>query len=126
MVASHLEIGRAGEEAGIAYLKKSGYRILKTNFKTPFGELDCIAKDKKTLVFIEIKTRQSSEFGLPEESVHRRKQKKIIQSAQYYLKSIGGADRFATRFDVLSVFSRAADGFDMRLIQDAFELPSTD
>lgn len=124
MGASHLEVGKEGERAGITYLKQNGYKILEVNFRTPLGEIDCIAKHGRFLVFLEIKTRSSAAFGFPEEAVGKRKQRKIIQSAEYYLKRHFGFDRPA-RFDVLSIFSDEAGEFRFRLVENAFDYSAT-
>ncbi len=118
---SHIETGKIGEENSITYLNKMGYDILKRNYKTPFGELDVIAKESGAIVFIEIKTRRSRAYGMPEESVHLRKQRKLIQSAQCYLKQNRSLSK-ASRFDVLSVLIRPSGQFEFNLIQNAFEV----
>ena len=68
-----------------AYLKKKGYRILEANFRCRFGEIDLIARDGAYLVFIEVKYRSSLKDGDSLEAVNRRKQRKIIRVAEYYL-----------------------------------------
>ena len=74
---SKKDLGEKGEAIAIDYLKDRGYNILQTNFRSKFGEIDIIAKDKDTLVFIEVKTRTSKQFGLPEESIRPWKLKTI-------------------------------------------------
>ncbi len=69
-------MGRAGEKRAVVFLKKKGFKILKTNYKTVFGEIDIIAQDKDTIVFIEVKTRTSDNYGVPSEAVDKRKQEK--------------------------------------------------
>lgn len=110
------EIGELGEQKGVEYLKKAGYRIVETNFSVKSGEIDVIAKDRNDLVFVEIKFRRTSEFGPPVEAVNKAKQKKIIKSALLYLKMnrIIGAN---VRFDVLSL---GPGENNIELIKNAF------
>ena len=78
--------GDAGERAAVRYLKRSGYRIICRNFENRFGEIDIIAFDANTLVFIEVKTRRTMQRGTPVEAVDSRKQQQILKTAQSYLK----------------------------------------
>ena len=95
-------LGKKGENVAAHYLKKKGYKIVDKNFTTPFGEIDIIAWDGATLVFIEVKTRKSARYGHPFESVTRQKIKKISKVALYYLKRFKTIPR--ARFDVLDIF----------------------
>ena len=70
-------IGDMGEKKAVKFLKKKGYRILETNFKTKFGEIDIIAKKEGCICFVEVKTRSSDNFGEPREAVNFYKQQKI-------------------------------------------------
>lgn len=95
-----LQNGQQGEQAACDYLQRLGYRILQRNFRKPCGEVDIIAKDKNTLVFIEVKKRASMAFGGPAAAVTLSKQRKIVLTAQYYLKE--NASKFdSIRFDVV-------------------------
>lgn len=88
-------LGRRGETLAAEYLQSQGYQILERNVRTPYGEIDLIAcqpagmagATHTTLVFVEVKTRSSSAFGYPEESVTASKQIHLIQSAQSYLQN---------------------------------------
>ncbi len=77
-------LGKIGEDLAVEYLRKHGYRILERNFKKRYGELDIIALDGKTLVFVEVKTRIGREFGKPEEAVTPWKLREVIQTAHFY------------------------------------------
>lgn len=66
---SKISTGRDGEQIAAAYLKKNGYCICETNFRCPLGEIDIIAREKKEIVFIEVKTRKSNKLGYPEQAV---------------------------------------------------------
>ncbi len=81
---SKIQTGQAGERIAVEFLKKQGFKIIETNFKSRFGEIDIIAQEKDILVYVEVKTRSSGQFGLPEEAVNERKIQHIIRSAQIY------------------------------------------
>ena len=78
------EVGRLGEEAARKFLKKRGYRIRETGFRCPHGEIDIVAQHKDYLVFVEVRTKSSLDFGTPEESITQAKKKKLIASALTY------------------------------------------
>jgi len=94
--------GKKGEELAASYLKSQGYKILERNFKKRYGEIDIIAQSGSTLVFIEVKTRWSRKFGLPEEAVTPWKLKSVIRTAQYY-KMLHPELPEAMRIDVVAV-----------------------
>jgi len=114
------ELGKQGEEAAAGFLKDSGYKILNRNYKSKLGEIDIVAQDEDVIVFIEVKARHSDRFGLPQESVSRRKQGQISKAAVRFLKENNLLSRKA-RFDVISV-SYTADAPRFNLIKNAFEL----
>jgi putative endonuclease len=120
MSRKNIEFGKSGEEAAVDYLEQKGYRVLERNFKNPLGEIDIIAKDKKTICFIEVKTRSSLDKGYPQEAINRRKQRKLSRVALSFLKSRRLLD-CAARFDIVSVIF-GSEGTRIDLIQDAFEL----
>ena len=93
------EIGDFGEKMACECLEKQGITVLKRNFHARCGEIDIIAKDGETIVFVEVKTRLSKSYGVPAEFVDYRKQEKIIQTALFYL----GNDDTDMRFDVIEV-----------------------
>lgn len=95
-------LGKKGEDIATQYLRKKGYRIVDRNFKKSYGELDIIALDGSTLVFIEVKTRVGREFGLPEESVTPRKLREVIYTATYY-KHLHPELPDALRIDVIAI-----------------------
>ncbi len=77
-------LGRRGEEQASLFLQKQGYKILQRNFRSRLGEIDIIALEAQTVVFVEVKTRFSQKFGLPEEAVTPWKIRSIIKTAQYF------------------------------------------
>lgn len=96
------ELGNLGEQIAVEYLEKNRYRIIKRNFYCRQGEIDIIAKDKKEIVFIEVKTRSNISFGEPSEAVNSIKQKHIYKAAQYFLFKTNSLDMLI-RFDVIEV-----------------------
>ena len=80
------ELGFTSEGIACKYLKEKGYKIFQINYKNKLGEIDIIAQEKNTLVFVEVKSRLSTKFGLPREAINFYKQKKIKEVATVYLK----------------------------------------
>ncbi|MGB8951075.1 MAG: YraN family protein [Candidatus Aminicenantales bacterium] len=116
---SDRRLGISGEEAAARYLEKKRYRIISRSYRMLRGEIDIIAYDRKTLVFVEVKTRKSKSFGPPEESVTTAKQRQIKKIALGYL-SRNRLQNMPCRFDVLSVLFSEEEGFIIRHIQNAF------
>ena len=96
-------LGKKGEKLVEAYLKKNGCKILKRNYRTPFGEADLIAEDKDEIIFVEVKTRTGENFGSPKEAVGMDKQRRYRQIAKFYWTEEGEEPN--ARFDVAEVFS---------------------
>jgi putative endonuclease len=111
--------GRLGENEAVRFLEKKGYRIIERNFRTRHGEVDVIAEENGTIVFVEVKARTSAAFGAPEESVGRRKQERIIRASKEYLFTEDLTDHPA-RFDVVGI-EIGSDGMKTELIRNAFE-----
>ena len=109
-----------GEVLAVRRLKKAGYKIIETNYRTRLGEIDIIAKDKDTIVFVEVKSRRSVHFGNPKQAITLQKQKKISMVALYYLKTTDQSTARA-RFDVVTVISNR-DKPQVEIIKNAFEL----
>ena len=107
-------LGRVGENKACAYLKRQGIKVLERNYKNAVGEIDIVAKDGEYLVFTEVKTRTSEDFGTPSEAVDLKKRQKYGRIAQMYLK-LKGLDDVPVRFDVIEV----EDG-NINHIKDAF------
>ena len=114
------QFGKKSEDLAVWYLKKNGYKILEQNYRTRLGEIDIIAKDKKTLVFVEVKSRRSVRYGSPKWSVTHQKQRKISMVALQYLKKTRQTDA-AARFDVVAVISNR-DEPQIEVVKNAFEL----
>ena len=95
-------IGQRGEELAATFIEKMGYLVLAKNWRCERGELDLVAKDGVTLVFIEVKTRRSTRFGSPSEAVDVRKQEKLRLLARHYIYQTHTTSS-VYRFDVISV-----------------------
>jgi putative endonuclease len=114
------DIGVVGEEIAEKFLRRKGYKILARNYRIKGGEIDIVAKDGKTMVFVEVKTRRGEGFGLPQESVTRDKMRRIAKAAKLYLLSTGLGEGVLCRFDVVAV--NLEDGVSIEHIRDAFSL----
>ena len=114
------KFGQEGEALAARHLKKNGYRIIEKNYRTKLGEIDIIAKDKDTLVFVEVKSRRSRQFGNPKAAVTPRKQRKISMVALHYLKSTHRTN-VSARFDVAAV-TITHDKPQIEIIKNAFDL----
>ncbi|MBC8413016.1 YraN family protein, partial [bacterium] len=97
-----MRLGQKGEEFAVKFLLTQGYRIIEKNYKNAIGEIDIIAGDGSVLVFVEVKTRESIQYGHPFEAVNRRKRKKIANVALIYLKKFDQLPQ--CRFDIVSVY----------------------
>jgi putative endonuclease len=120
MLNKQQSFGKKSESIAAKHLKKNGYKILEQNYRTKLGEIDIIAKDKDTLVFVEVKARSSNRFGNPKWAVTPKKQIKISMVALLYIKSTKQSNVKA-RFDVVAI-SSAKDKPSIEVIKNAFEL----
>lgn len=77
-------LGKKGEDLAVEFLIRKGYKIIERNFSKRYGEIDIVAKDGDTLVFIEVKTRTSNTFGSPLEAVTHWKIKSLVKTANFY------------------------------------------
>lgn len=99
---NNLSIGKYGEDLACKFLEQLGYRIIERNFRIRGGEIDIIARDGKTLVYIEVKTRGQKTFGLPEEAVNRFKVRFLERAAKFYRAKRKNLPELE-RIDVVSV-----------------------
>lgn len=115
-------MGPWGEERAAAYLRKRGYRIVASNYRCRFGEIDLIAKNREYLVFVEVKLRKNADFAQAREFVDYRKQQRLRATAAMYLSRYPTA--LQPRFDVIEIY--APHGMDtaspvINHLEDAFE-----
>jgi len=109
-------LGRKGEDISVEFLRKQGYKIIKRNYRCSLGEVDVIARDKQVICFVEVKTRRTDRYGLPEEAIDSYKQRRLARVALSYLKEkkLFNQD---IRFDVVSICPD-----EIRIIKNAFVL----
>jgi putative endonuclease len=112
-------LGRRGEAAAAKFLARSGYKIVARNYRCQMGEIDLIARDGPTLVFVEVKSRQDDE-PTPEQQVNSTKQHQLTKSARHYLSRFGSRPPPA-RFDVIAVVWPEGREPRIRHTIDAFE-----
>ena len=96
------ELGNKGEKIASDYIKEIGYEILDKNYRKREGEIDLIAEDNREIVFIEVKTRKSSNFGYPEEAVNQKKTEKMIKVANLWLEEKEKFDN-SWRIDIIAI-----------------------
>jgi putative endonuclease len=117
--AAHLRVGRRGEKIAVAFLRKSGYKLLFRNFRAKCGgEIDLVCRDReaKVLVFVEVKTRTTNLFGDPHEAVTLRQQDNITRAAKEWLRLLD----IQYRFDIVEVVMEPRRA--VRLIRNAFQI----
>ncbi|OQX52762.1 MAG: YraN family protein [Candidatus Cloacimonas sp. 4484_209] len=112
-------IGANGESRAIAFLKERKFRIVERNYRTKVGEIDIIAERDGLVTFVEVKTRRSKSYGSPEEAIDKKKRKRIIKAAKYYLVSHNLYDEVDVRFDVLSL-TKKNGVFQIEYFENAF------
>lgn len=120
MTRERLELGKLGETLALKKIKRLGYKKIIRNYRCPLGEVDLIARDKDTLVFIEIKTRKGRSTDYAKEAVNERKKRQISKVALAYMKSNDCPDAKA-RFDVVAVCIGRGKP-EIEVIKNAFEL----
>jgi len=115
-------LGRRGEQVAAQYLRRIGYKVLHHNYRAPKGgEVDLVCREGDTLVFVEVKTRSSEEFGTPAEAVTHSKQRLIARGGLAWLKQLGNPD-ILFRFDIVEV-RIAGKKAETTVIRNAFGLP---
>lgn len=119
MPSPRSRVGQSGEIAAAAELGRRGYVIIASNYRCRSGEIDLIARDGVSLVFVEVRCRRSDTYGTPAESVTVSKQHKLIATALHYLSESGLGD-VECRFDVVEVVSRDGKLHVSDVIQNAF------
>lgn len=114
------DAGRRAEDLACRHLGEQGLELLQRNYRCNSGEIDLIMRDGACIVFIEVRFRRNTRFGGALESIDRRKQGKLIRTAQHYLQTQDGAHWDASRFDVVCV-SPGGETPALEWIRDAFQ-----
>jgi len=116
-MAGHNDLGKLGEELAADYLQKHGYRILQTNYVFQKAEIDIIACKDNVLAIVEVKTRSTTDFGLPQEFVKQSKVQLLVKAVNEYVNQ-NDLD-YEIRFDIISI-SKAGKSFEIEHLEDAF------
>ena len=116
-MAEHNELGKLGEELAVEFLRKDGYEILETNWTFQKAEIDIIAQKENTLAVVEVKTRSSLEFGLPQDFVIFKKIQLLVKAINEYVVS-KDLD-IEVRFDIIAVH-KEDKSFAIEHLKDAF------
>lgn len=116
-MAEHNELGKIGEQMAVTFLQKSGYEILETNWVFQKAEIDIIAKKAGILAAIEVKTRSSAEFGLPQEFVSTKKIQLLVKAVNEYV--ISNDLDVEVRFDIIAI-TKSENGFTTDHLENAF------
>lgn len=111
------DIGKLGEELACEYLLSKGYEIIERNWRYGSKEIDIIAKENSTTIFVEVKTRNSTYFGLPEEGLSKKQLKSIMQAAEMYLLKNPNWD---IRFDCIAILLEKNEVKDLLHIRDVY------
>lgn len=122
MLDSRKELGAKGEKLAAKFLKRGGYRIIQSNYRCKLGEIDIIAERDRTIVFVEVRTKQTEEFGPPQYSINAAKRRQISKAALSYIREKNLVEQ-SCRFDVIGItFSSKSRKPKIEHIENAFEL----
>lgn len=116
-MAQHNELGKKGENQAVIYLQKKGYDIVKTNFVFQKAEIDIIARIENVLAIVEVKTRSSIDFGLPQDFVKPKKIQLLVKAVNEYM-IVNDLD-LEVRFDIIAIHKNGSN-FEIEHIEDAF------
>lgn len=122
--SSTRSVGSRGEALAASFIEREGYRILERGYRTRYGEVDIIAVDGETIVFVEVKMRRGILFGSPGEAIDGRKQRQIARTARHYIASRGCEDA-VFRFDSVLIAPLKNGTLSFELIKDAFRADFT-
>ena len=120
MTRERLELGQLGEALALKKIKSLGYKCIVRNYRCPLGEVDLIAKDGKTLVFVEIKTRRRKSVGYAKEAITDRKKRQLSKVALTYMKA-NDCSSMKSRFDVVAI-NMIGGKSEIEVIRNAFDL----
>lgn len=112
--------GNIGESLAVKFLKNKHYKILQTNYSCPLGEIDIVAKDGDTIVFVEVKTRASLKYGYPQEAITPQKMLHIQKSALFYLKQHRLLQCAPVRFDCVAILTLDGTDAEINHIENIF------
>jgi len=116
-MAEHNELGKIGEEHAVDFLKQNGYEILETNWTFQKAEIDIIAQKEGIIAVVEVKTRTSLDYGLPQEFVKQKKIQLLVKAINEYI--ISNDLDVEIRFDIIAIHKENKE-FKIEHIEDAF------
>ena len=116
-MAEHNDLGKQGEELAVDFLQQNGYEILETNWIFQKAEIDIIAQKGTVLAVVEVKTRSSIEFGLPQEFVKRKKIQLLVKAVNEYV--ISNELDVEVRFDIIAIYKEGNE-YKLDHIEEAF------
>jgi len=120
LTRDRIELGQRGEAIALKKVKKLGYKCIARNYRCPLGEVDLVAKDGNTLVFVEIKTRRMKSLGYAKEAITEKKKRQLSKVALAYMKA-NNCSHMKSRFDVVAInFINGKS--EIEVIQNAFDL----
>jgi putative endonuclease len=113
-------LGKKGEDYAVNFLERLGYRVLVRNCRVKSGEIDIVAMQGEELVFVEVRTKKNSNFGLPIETVNFKKRRQIEKNARLFLAANRKFEHYCCRFDVIGILLREGREPDLKHIVNAF------
>lgn len=120
MSRERISLGKQGEDLAASYLRNKCYKIIQRNYRQKSGEIDIIARDRDTLIFVEVKTRKNLSFGRPFESVTPKKQSQLTRIALDYMTRNRLTEE-AVRFDVISILMSPDGEAEIEHLANCFE-----
>lgn len=120
MTRGRQEMGKSGENLAVAELERAGYAIVARRYRTRSGEIDIIARDGETLVFVEVRRKSNDDCGSAAESIDRHKQRQVVRVAIDYLARNDLYDKCPVRFDVVAIDDGPGGAAQLTLFRDAF------
>jgi putative endonuclease len=117
-MAAHNDLGNWGEDLGAAFFAERGFEIVEKNYRNRMSEIDLIVRKDRMLIFVEVKTRSGTSFGMPEEFVNVTKARLIMRAAEHYIFDKDWL--FDIRFDIISILIQPNGTPDIYHIEDAF------
>lgn len=117
-MADHNDLGKLGENLAISFLEEKGYEIMERNYRFQKAEIDIITKVENTLVVVEVKTRTSTYFGLPQDFIKPAKIKLLVKAINHYVET-KNLD-FSIRFDIIAIHKNEQGDFEIEHIENAF------
>lgn len=118
---AHLQIGRLGERAARKHLRRQGFKFLTANFRTERGEIDLVFRDRDCLVFVEVKTRSSEEWGRPAAAVNAERRRRLTRAGLDYLRLLRNP-QVKVRFDIVEVLIEDGAVGEIRYLPNSFPL----